>query len=91
MSRLSPESHRILDQWQADQDAWDPTVLCAFESTTGMDGVRENSDEFEAWLDTPAASPALAAYESAKAGFWISPVRYQEAVAFWQAAARAVA
>ncbi|MGA8429489.1 MAG: hypothetical protein WB729_06685 [Candidatus Sulfotelmatobacter sp.] len=84
-----PQMEQFLFDSQKDQDIWDSTVLCAFESTTGLEGVSENPDAFEAWLNTPAAEPALAALESARAGVWISPPHYQDAVAFWQTVAKA--
>ena len=86
----NPEMDKFLDDCQRDQDIWDATVLLAFESTTGIDGV-ENFDAFEAWLNTPQALPTLTAYKSARAGVWISPMDYNAAFAFWQAAARATA
>jgi len=82
---------KVIDRWEADQVCWDHTVLCAFEATTGLEGVFEDSAAFEAWLDTPAAQPALAALASARRGEWISPREWGAAFAFWINAARAAA
>jgi hypothetical protein len=83
-----PEMEQFLSEAQNDQEIWDATVLCAFETTTGIDGVL-NYEVFEEWLDTPAAHPALAALKSARAGHWISPQNYQDAAAFWGTVAKA--
>jgi hypothetical protein len=87
----NPAIDNLLNDWQTDQDIWDSTVLCAFESTTGLEGVFENPYAFQAWLDTPAAQPAIAALQSARAGVWISPRAYEHAAAFWRTVAKAKA
>jgi hypothetical protein len=86
-----PELDQTLDEWQRDQEIWDATVLCAFEATTGKEGVFEDFEAFEAWLQTDAAEPAWAALKSARSGVWISPPDYHDAVEFWRAAAKATA
>jgi hypothetical protein len=84
----NPDMDNFLDDAQHDQEIWDATVLCAFESTTGKDGVLED-EAFQAWLENdPAALPAIAALKSAREGVWISPQDYNEAAIFWRAAAR---
>lgn len=85
-----PRLDELLATWQHEQNVWDSTVLCAFETATGIDGVL-NRDAFHAWLETPAARPAIAALESARSGIWISPECYQDAISFWRAAGKAIA